>query len=78
MTAFVNKDTVDKCRKSGMEGILYKPVSREGLMKQVDKFYNSNGEEPKKVHESSVGSKPSRDLSDCLHSVKKKPSKQFY
>lgn len=47
MTAFVNKDTVEKCRKVGMDGILYKPVSREGLMKQVDKFYVQSNEFPR-------------------------------
>jgi CheY-like chemotaxis protein len=39
MTACGNNDkqaTVSKCCKAGMSGILYKPVSKEGLMKQVE------------------------------------------
>ena len=39
MSAIANKGASAKCRKLGMTGMLYKPVSREGLMKQVNEFY---------------------------------------
>jgi hypothetical protein len=39
MTAFVNKNTVVNCKKAGMAGMLYKPIDRTGLMKQVNEHY---------------------------------------
>ena len=39
MTAFQNETTVEKCVDVGMNGILYKPVNKKGLMAQVEKFF---------------------------------------
>ena len=87
MTAFVNKATVEKCRKAGMEGILYKPVSREGLMKQVSIFYNQNGPELQKVntsdpHDASssgpIGSIKDPSNNNSGSTIKKQGSKKQY
>ena len=39
MTAVQIESVVAECVKVGMNGILYKPVNKKGIMAQVEKFF---------------------------------------